>query len=65
MRRRFSTKQRVALYLLSRGKCAVCGQPLAPGWHADHKKAWSKGGTTDVINGQALCPQHNLQKGAK
>lgn len=64
-RRRFtSTGERVALYLAAGGRCANCGTELQPGWHADHVVAHSRGGSTDVINGQALCPPCNLKKGA-
>lgn len=64
-RRRFNDGERVALYLASNGKCTNCGADLEPGWHADHEQPHSKGGATDVINGQALCPPCNLKKGAK
>lgn len=43
--------------------CAECGVELSAGWHADHVEPYSKGGETDVINGQALCPRCNLKKG--
>jgi superfamily II DNA or RNA helicase len=62
-RRLFSTSERVALYLAADGQCSSCGAALAPGWHADHVTPYSRGGATDVINGQALCPTCNLQKG--
>lgn len=61
--RRFSASQRVALFLRSQGRCMLCQIPLAPGWHADHREAYSGGGTTDVTNGQATCAICNLQKG--
>lgn len=32
---------------------------------ADHIKAWSKGGPTDLENGQMLCIRHNRLKGNK
>lgn len=32
-------------------------------WHADHATPYIKGGATDVVNGQALCPTCNLKKG--
>jgi hypothetical protein len=51
------------MYLASGGKCTRCGTPLLPGWHGDHITPWSTGGPTDVINGQALCPDCNLRKG--
>lgn len=64
-RRRFNGRERVALYLASGGKCAMCGVHLSPGWHADHRQAYVHGGVTDVVNGQALCPTCNLKKGSK
>src|SRR5712672_878674 len=42
--RRFSSQQRVALYLFQGGRCADCGVELSPSWHADHVDPWSKGG---------------------
>lgn len=42
----------------------MCGRRLEPGWHADHKQPYSKGGPTDTLNGQALCPKCDQQKGA-
>ena len=63
-RRRFSKRERTALYLAAGGHCAACGIALPPGWHADHGLAFSKGGLTDVANGQALCPTCNLRKGS-
>jgi superfamily II DNA or RNA helicase len=63
-RRRFSSQERVALYLAADGRC-ICGVELQPGWHADHVDPFATGGPTDVANGQALCPQCNLKKGSK
>ncbi|MFG3709228.1 DEAD/DEAH box helicase family protein [Micromonospora sp. NPDC047670] len=63
-RRRFNSSERAALYLAADGHCTDCGSELEPGWHADHRTPHSRGGATDVINGQALCPTCNLQKGA-
>lgn len=64
-RRFFSGRERVALYLAADGRCSECGAELEPGWHGDHVNPWSKGGRTDVINGQALCPRCNEKKGAR
>ena len=61
--RSFNSAERVALFLAADGRCVECGQDLEPGWHADHVTAWSSGGSTDVRNGQALCPPCNLRKG--
>jgi 5-methylcytosine-specific restriction endonuclease McrA len=64
-KRRFNRLEKIALYLYADGKCELCGKELAPGWHGDHILPFSKGGQTDVINGQALCAECNLKKGAK
>lgn len=61
--RRFNSRERVALWLAAGGKCSSCGVYLGPGWHADHVVPWSAGGSTDPINGQALCVTCNLKKG--
>lgn len=63
-RRSFNSAERVALFLAADGRCSRCGGELEPGWHGDHMEPWSKGGPTDVINGQALCPSCNLKKGS-
>lgn len=62
-RRRFNATERAALYLAADGHCTECGRELGPGWHSDHITPHSRGGATDVINGQALCPPCNLRKG--
>jgi hypothetical protein len=36
----------------------------APGTEADHVVPWSRGGPTQVRNGQLLCRRHNQQKSA-
>jgi superfamily II DNA or RNA helicase len=63
VRRRFNRRERVALYLAADGRCELCGAELEPGWHADHRTAYSAGGPTDVINGQATCSTCNQKKG--
>lgn len=65
MRRRFTRLERHALFLASNGRCEICGRPLERGWHGDHIVPFSRGGETDVLNGQALCQECNLRKGAK
>lgn len=52
--RRFNIKQRRALYFAADGRCENCGEELTGDWHSDHFHPWSKGGGTDVINGQAI-----------
>jgi hypothetical protein len=63
-RRRFTQRERVALYLASGGLCTGCGEDLDIDFHGDHRRAWSHGGATDVTNGDALCPGCNWAKGA-
>jgi len=65
MRRRFNDRERVALFLAQDGRCAICGAVLEPGWEADHIVAWSQGGRTALVNGQALCRRCNRQKGRR
>lgn len=62
MSRTFNASQRAALFDHANGQCQMCGIELAPGWHADHVVPYSRGGATDVVNGQALCPACNLAK---
>lgn len=62
-RRAFSGRERAALWVAAGGKCAICSAELSRGWHADHVVPWSRGGETDVMNGQALCPACNMAKG--
>lgn len=64
MTRLFNKSQKTALYIFSGGACSNCGAPLEKGWHADHVTPHSKGGRTHVLNGQALCSDCNLKKGA-
>ncbi len=63
MSRRFNAKQRDALWLAAGGRCSLCGVELGEDFHADHIVPFSKGGETDVLNGQALCPRCNAMKG--
>jgi 5-methylcytosine-specific restriction endonuclease McrA len=65
MTRAFGPRQRRILRLLAGNKCKICGRRLDDDFHADHVKAFSKGGKTTLNNGQALCPECNLKKGNK
>lgn len=48
------------------GVCAGCGANIIETpYHADHKIPHSKGGKTDVENGQILCVDCNLKKSDK
>jgi 5-methylcytosine-specific restriction endonuclease McrA len=63
--RSFSKLQRQEIYLRSNGHCSGCGQPLDSDWHADHIVPHSRGGRTEIVNGQALCQPCNSRKHAK
>ena len=45
-----------------RSRCAACRKSLAKGYHVDHIKALSKGGTNHPSNLQLLCAFCNLSK---
>ena len=66
-RREFSAEQRLAIWLKSEHKCAICYARLTDlsEMHADHIKPHSKGGATSVDNGQPLCVSCNTRKSAK
>lgn len=64
-RRRFNARERAALLVAAAGQCPCCGDPLPSDFHADHRDPWGRGGVTDVINGQALCPTCNRKKGGR
>ena len=65
MSRFFNRNQHNDLFLRSDGYCSNCGARLNDGWHADHVQPYSAGGITTITNGEALCPECNMQKGAK
>jgi hypothetical protein len=67
-RRSFSLPERVLAWYASEGQCQTSGctnKINFQDFHADHIRPWSKGGATTLNNLQVLCPQHNLEKGAK
>ncbi len=45
-------------------KCVICGRGESDGTtlHIDHIKPRSKGGKSDLKNGQVLCGRHNILK---
>lgn len=61
-RRHFNNAERAALYIAADGKCQSCGIELDDTWEPDHVMPYSKGGDTDVLNGQALCRSCNRRK---
>ena len=61
--RQFDERTKATIYEQQGGKCAICGKSFEIGeMHADHKKAWSKGGKTVSENCQMLCSDCNLRK---
>lgn len=61
--RTFSERDRITMYHRQNGLCAICGDPFdISEMHADHVVPWSKGGITDLSNGQMLCTTCNLEK---
>lgn len=67
-RRQFSSSQRVVAYYEAEGRCEAdgCGVQVSFGdFHADHHRAWSRGGKSDLVNLRVLCARHNLSKGAR
>ena len=56
---------RAALYVKANGRCECCGEPLGPGWHADHVQPWTLTHRTNVFEMQALCAPCNEAKGDK
>ena len=62
-RRNFDDAQRQVIFRRDNGICKVCGKKCEWNeWEADHIKPWSKGGQTEIENGQVLCPTCNLKK---
>ncbi len=64
VRRFFNDRERDTIFAAAEGRCEGCGVALAEDWHADHRTPFSRGGPTDVVNGQALCVVCNTRKGA-
>ena len=64
--RTFTPEQRAVLFRLSNKKCAICGKNVTEEeFEADHIVPWSKGGLTQIANGQVLCSSCNSKKSNK
>lgn len=64
--RTFSERDKITMYNRQKGLCAICGKPFEmKEMHGDHIVPWSKGGKTDLSNGQMLCTTCNLAKSDK
>lgn len=62
-KRFFNAGERITLFLHAAGRCRLCDLELEPGdWHGDHVTAFSRGGATELNNGQALCAGCNRRK---
>lgn len=62
-KRNFDEAQRQVIFRRDKGICKVCGRQCEwNDWEADHIIPWSKGGKTEVENGQVLCPSCNSKK---
>ncbi len=62
-KRLFDEKQKVEIFARDKGICQKCSKKVGErSWHADHRKAWIKGGKTTLDNGELLCVKCNLQK---
>ena len=61
--RTFQGQKRLRIYLKTFGLCAICGKRLELDlWEADHIIPWSRGGPTEVWNGQPLCSSCHSSK---
>lgn len=61
--RAFTQAQKEQMYEEQGGICPCCGQHFELSeMEADHRKPWSKGGKTEIANGQMLCADCNRKK---
>ena len=62
--RSFDERQKREIFERDGGVCQQCGTELADvgAGQFDHVKPWSRGGRTEVENGQLLCPDCNARK---
>ena len=62
-KRTFDDAQRQVIYRRDNGICQICGKKCEwNDWEADHIIPWSKGGKTEIENGQVLCIACNSKK---
>ena len=73
-RRAFNEAEKIKIYRRDSGLCQMClaesklekeAQVSWSGYQADHYFPYSKGGRTEVENGQVLCVYHNQKKSAR
>lgn len=59
----FTPSQKTTLYERQKGICPYCKENFTiKDMHGDHIKPWSKGGKTELPNGQMLCGECNRKK---
>lgn len=65
--REFSDIEKHSMFEAQDHRCNLCGKicDSVSDMHADHIIPWFKGGRTELSNGQMLCVDCNLSKGAK
>jgi 5-methylcytosine-specific restriction endonuclease McrA len=61
-RRLFNRREKRALAIYYGFRCAICHRRLDK-YEGDHIVPYSKGGETDVRNGQPVCSSCNRKKG--
>ena len=62
-KRFFSKSQRDQIFHNSKGRCQICDKTIVyQEFQADHIIPYSRGGKTEIKNGQALCQTCNLSK---
>ncbi len=63
-KRLFDENQKIVIWRRDNQTCKKCnGKVEFDDMHADHIKAYSKGGNTTIENGQTFCANCNLEKG--
>ena len=59
----FTDKQKDEIWERDGHRCVICGQLLRrEDAHFDHIVPMSKGGKSEISNGQTLCSEHNIRK---
>jgi 5-methylcytosine-specific restriction enzyme A len=62
VRRLASKLQRVQLFIMQDGNCAICNEPLDHRAEADHIQPFSERGETELWNLQMLCKACHSEK---
>lgn len=62
MRRKLTSADKKYVAAKQKWKCAMCHETLPPRFEVDHIVQWSKGGSDELHNLQALCPNCHANK---